>query len=89
VLLKISVLWRNFTFSCIYSDQLTPAILLEDTGQEPQVKPGALLKARLTPQHEPNGTVNYGVPLSQQGIAQGDTLRMLVLHAKVHDPYET
>jgi len=75
---KITVLWRNFTFSCAYSDWLTPAILLEDIGKEPLVTQGALIKAILTPMHGPSDVLNHDVPLSQQGIVQGNTLRMLV-----------
>jgi len=33
-------------------------------------------------------TLNLDTPLSRQGIGQGDTLIMLVRHAKVHDPYD-
>ena len=88
VILKITMFWRNFTFSCVYSDWLTPAILLEDIGKEPLVTLGALIKATLTPRHDPSDTLNFEVPLSQQGIIQGNTLRILVLHAKIHDPYE-
>ena len=82
------MLWRNFTFSCIYSDRLTPVILLEDICKETLVTPGALIKATLTPRHDPSDTLNFDVPLSQQGIIQGNTLQILVLHAKVYDPYE-
>jgi len=71
------VLWQNFTFSCAYSDRLTPAILLEDIGKELRVTLGSLTKAIMTPLNCPRDTLNHDSPLSQQRIVQGDTLRML------------
>ena len=74
---KIIVLWQNFTFSCAYSNRLTPAILLEDIGKELRVTLGSLTKAIMTPLNCPRDTLNHDSPLSQQRIVQGDTLRML------------
>ena len=84
---KIMVMWQNFTFPCSYSDQLTPAILLEEIGKSSRVTPGSLIKVILTSQNCPMGTLNFESLLSQQGIRQGDTLIMLVRQAKVHDPH--
>jgi len=71
---KIIVLWQNFTFSCAYSDRLTPSILLKDIGKEPLVTPGSLTKAILNPLNCPRDALNHDSPLIQQGIVQGDTL---------------
>ena len=85
---KIMVMWRNVTIPCSYSDWLTPAILLNDIDSSLWVTPGSLIKAILTPQNQPMGTLNFEIPLSLQGAGQGDTLIMLVRHAKVHDPHD-
>jgi len=85
---KIMVLWRNVTIPCSYSDQLTPAILLEDIDKSLRVTPGSLIKVILTSRNSPMGTLNLDTPLSLQGIGQGDTLIMLVRHAKIHNPYD-
>ena len=75
---KILVLWRNFTIPCTYSDRLTPATLIEDIGRSQRATPGSLIKATLTPRNSPMGTLHLDMPLSMQGIEQGDTLLMLV-----------
>jgi len=46
---KILIKWRSYTFPCTYSDLLTPATLIEDTGRNPRISPEALAKATLTP----------------------------------------
>jgi len=50
---RIMVMWRNVTIPCSYSDQLTPAILLEDIGNSLRVTPGSLIKAILTSRNSP------------------------------------
>jgi len=85
---KILILWRKFTIPCTYSDRLTPATLIEDIGKSPWATPEALVKATLTPPTIPLGTMHLDTPLSLQGIVKGDTLTMLVRHAKIHDPYD-
>jgi len=82
--LKLLVTWRNVTIPCHFSDQLTPAILLEDIGNSPWATLGSLLKVILTPPNCQMGEVH----LSLQGIGQGDTLTMLVRYVKVYDPHD-
>jgi hypothetical protein len=85
---KILIKWRNYTIPCTYSDRFTPATLIEDIGKSPWATPEALVKATLTPPNNPLGTMHLDTPLSLQGIVKGDTLTMLVRHAKIHDPYD-
>ena len=85
---KILIIWRDVTIPCIYSDRLTPATLIEDIGRSSRATPEALVMATLTPPNNLLGTMLLDTPLSQQGIVKGDTLRMLVRHAQIHDPYD-
>jgi len=85
---KIMIKWRNYTIPCTYSDRLTPATLIEDIGKSPLASPEALAKATLTPPNNPLATMHLDTPLSMQGIVTGDTLTLLVRHAKIHDPYD-
>jgi len=43
---KNLVIWQNVTIPCSYSNQLTPATLLEDIGNSLRVTPGFLIKDR-------------------------------------------
>jgi len=85
---KILIKWRNYTIPCTYSDRLTPATLIEDIGKSPWASPEALVKATLTPPNNPLETMLLDTPLRMQGIVKGDTLTLLVRHAKIHDPYD-
>ena len=85
---KLLVTWRNVTIPCLFLDRLTPAILLEDIGNSPWDTPGSLLKAMLNPTNCPMGRLSLEIPLSLQGIGQGDTLTMLVRYAKVYHPHD-
>ena len=84
---KILIKWRNYTFPCIYSDLLTPATLIEDIGRNPRTPSEALAKATLTPPNNLLVTLHLHTPLHIQGVVAGDTLTLVIRHAKIYDPY--
>jgi len=88
LVLNLLVTWRSVIIPCRFSDWLTPAILLEDIGNSPWATPDDLLKEIFTPPNRPLGTLLLEVPLSLQGIGQGDTLTRLVRYARVYDPHD-
>jgi len=63
--------------------------LIEDIGNSDRVSPAAMTKATLVHPNDPLVTLFLYTPLSMQGIVTGDTLTLLVRHAKIHDPFDT
>ena len=86
---KILIQWRHITIPCTFLDYLTPATLIEDIGNSERVSPEAITKATLIHPNNPLATLLLDTPLSMQGIVTGDTLTLLVRHAKIHDPFDT
>jgi len=85
---KILIRWRSITIPCTFSALLTPATVITDIGHSGRASIAALLKATLTPPDNPLATLHLETPLSKQGIKVGDTLILLVRHAKIFDPYD-
>jgi len=85
---RILIQWRNVTIPCTFSAWLTPATVITDIGNSARASIAALIKATLTPPENLLATLHMDTPLSTQGIANGDTLILLVLHATILDPYD-
>jgi len=84
---KILVRWRNYTISCIYSDRLTPAMLIEAISQSQRTLHDNFAKAILIPPNNLLDTLHLHLTLHTQGIGAGDTVTLVTRHARVHDPY--
>ena len=84
---KILVQWRNITIPCIYSDRLTPALLIETIRLSPHTRQDTLAKATLTPPNNLSATLHLHATFRSQGIFAGDIVNLVTRHARVYDPF--
>jgi hypothetical protein len=76
--------WTTNTIPCTFSDLLTPATVITDVGTYMGVPDNVILKMTLSSKSPT--LLQRDVPLSKQGIAAGDTLRLLVRHVTITGP---
>ena len=81
---KILIQWATNTIPCTFSDLFTPATVITDVGTHMGVPYHVILKMTLS-SRSPT-LLQRDIPLSKQGIAAGDTLRLLVRHVTITGP---